>query len=266
MPLLSRWSRNVLLAAFLAGAFLVLAVGRAEGETALASWYGPGFEGLPTAGGEPYDPWGYTAAHKTLPLGTELQVSYGGNSVMVTVNDRGPYVGDRELDLSQGAAQALGLTGAGVDYVEYSYVGGAASQYGSTDAAVYDRYGYSEAAYAQPTGSVYQYGDAGVPSDQYGYAGQTVGYSGYDEYVYDGADVSGGGDDSGAYVTDVSYQQTVSSPVDDGNAAGGGFVVVQSGDTLSGIAAQLGTSFEQLAACNGVADPDIIYAGQILYY
>lgn len=98
--------------------------GRAEAQTMLASWYGPGFEGNPTASGEIYNPWGYTAAHKTLPLGTQLLVSYGGRSVQVTVNDRGPYVGSRELDLSQGAAEALGLTAAGVDYVTVTPVGG----------------------------------------------------------------------------------------------------------------------------------------------
>ena len=80
---------------------------RAKADEALASWYGPGFSGLPTASGEPYDPYGFTAAHKTMPLGTELLVSYGESSVEVTVNDRGPYVGARELDLSQGAAEAL---------------------------------------------------------------------------------------------------------------------------------------------------------------
>lgn len=101
--------------------FVAVDSGRAQAEEALASWYGPGFEGNPTASGEPYDPYGYTAAHKTLPLGTELTVNYGGSSVQVTVNDRGPYVGDRSLDLSQGAAEAIGLTQAGVDYVEYTY-------------------------------------------------------------------------------------------------------------------------------------------------
>ena len=107
----------------LAGAFLAFAGGRAEAEEALASWYGPGFAGQPTASGELYDPSGYTAASKTLPLGTELVVSYGESSVPVTVTDRGPYVGDRSLDLSQGAAEQIGLTQAGVDYVDYSVVG-----------------------------------------------------------------------------------------------------------------------------------------------
>lgn len=99
----------------------------AQADTTLASWYGPGFAGNPTASGEAYDPAGFTAAHKTLPLGTPITVSYGGRSVEVVVNDRGPYVGDRELDLSQGAAEYLGLTAAGVDYVEYSVSGGAAA-------------------------------------------------------------------------------------------------------------------------------------------
>ncbi len=108
----------------LVSAFLALGNDRAEAREGLASWYGPGFEGLPTASGEPYDPYGYTAAHKTMPLGTDLMIRYGGRSVQVTVNDRGPYVGARELDLSQGAAEYLGLTQAGVDYVKYRHVGG----------------------------------------------------------------------------------------------------------------------------------------------
>src|ERR671917_306698 len=82
---------------------------RAEAREVLASWYGPGFKGLPTASGEPYDPSGYTAAHKTMQFGSQLLVSYGGRSVQVTVNDRGPYVGQRNLDLSKGAAKDLGL-------------------------------------------------------------------------------------------------------------------------------------------------------------
>ena len=189
---------NFLWILLLVGAFLALGNDRAEARTGLASWYGPGFEGLPTASGEPFDPYGYTAAHKTLPLGTDLVVSYAGRSVQVTVNDRGPYVGRRELDLSQGAAEYIGLTQAGVDYVEYSRAGG------------YD--------------------------------------AGYETY-------SGGTDYSG-------YSETESYAP--GEMAGS--YVVQSGDTLSGIAAQLGTSVEDLAAANGIANPDFVYAGQTLYY
>ncbi len=77
-----------------------------------ASYYGHELEGSPTASGEPFDPEGLTAAHKTLPLGTRLKVSRGGESVKVTVNDRGPYVAGRDLDLSLAAAREIGLTGA----------------------------------------------------------------------------------------------------------------------------------------------------------
>ena len=90
----------------------------AGGQTMVASYYGYELAGSPTASGEPFDPEGYTAAHKTLPLGTQLQVSYGGNTVGVTVNDRGPYVAGRDLDLSQGAAEAIGLTSVGADTVQ----------------------------------------------------------------------------------------------------------------------------------------------------
>ena len=88
------------------------------GEILMASYYGYELAGSPTASGEPFDPEGYTAAHKTMPLGTQLQVSYGGSSVDVVVNDRGPYVEGRDLDLSQGAAEAIGLTAAGSAPVE----------------------------------------------------------------------------------------------------------------------------------------------------
>jgi rare lipoprotein A len=107
------------------------------------------------------------------------------------VNDRGPYVDGRVLDLSQGAAETIGLTRVGVDYVEYSRVG-------------YDS-GYQ--TYSKSTG-----------------------YS-------SGADPP-------------SY----------------GTYVVQSGDTLSGIAFQLGTTVEDLMATNGITNPDLVYAGQTLYY
>ncbi|HEV8224149.1 MAG TPA: septal ring lytic transglycosylase RlpA family protein, partial [Rubrobacteraceae bacterium] len=108
----------------LGGAFLVISDGYAQTQTGLASYYGPELAGQPTASGEPFNPYGFTAAHRTLPLGTKLIVSYGGRSVEVTVNDRGPYSGGRDLDLSQGAADYLGLTYAGVDYVDYTVVSG----------------------------------------------------------------------------------------------------------------------------------------------
>lgn len=78
----------------------------------LASWYGPGFVGSPTASGTPYDPERLTCAHKTLPLRTVLRVSANGRSVSCLVNDRGPYVGPRILDLSRAGSRALGFDGA----------------------------------------------------------------------------------------------------------------------------------------------------------
>lgn len=78
-----------------------------------ASWYGPGFAGRKTASGARFNPMGMTTAHRSLPFGTKLRVSHGGRSVVVTVNDRGPFVRGRVLDLSQGAARALGIRGVG---------------------------------------------------------------------------------------------------------------------------------------------------------
>lgn len=78
-----------------------------------ASWYGPGFEGNTTANGDIFDSRLYTVASKTLPFGTYLYVTYNGRGVVVYVNDRGPYAGDRILDLSHAAAQAIGISGVG---------------------------------------------------------------------------------------------------------------------------------------------------------
>ena len=93
---------------------VVLGAARLAGaDTMVASWYGPGFEGATTASGEPFDAADYTAAHKTLPFGTKLTVTLEGRSVVVRVNDRGPFVAGRDLDLSQAAAESIGLTALG---------------------------------------------------------------------------------------------------------------------------------------------------------
>ena len=81
-----------------------------------ASYYGSE-SGSRTASGARYNPAGMTAAHRSLPFGTKLKVTHAGRSVVVTVNDRGPFVRGRVLDLSKGAASAIGLTGRGVGHV-----------------------------------------------------------------------------------------------------------------------------------------------------
>ena len=96
----------------------VLQPGIGGGQIMMASYYGYSHAGHMTASGVPFDPMGFTAAHKTMPLGTPLLVSYGGKSVEVTVNDRGPYGDGIDIDLSQAAAEAIGLTGPGIAPVE----------------------------------------------------------------------------------------------------------------------------------------------------
>jgi rare lipoprotein A len=85
-----------------------------------ASWYGPGFHGNPTASGETYDMHELTAAHRTLPLGTRVLVrnQENGRSVVVRINDRGPFVDGREIDLSYAAAQQIGMLQPGLAKVE----------------------------------------------------------------------------------------------------------------------------------------------------
>lgn len=84
--------------------------------TMKASWYGPGFHGRKTANGELYDQMSYTAAHKSLKFGTLLKITNLRNnkSVVVRINDRGPYVQGRDLDLSKASALALGMVKRGV--------------------------------------------------------------------------------------------------------------------------------------------------------
>ena len=82
----------------------------------ITSWYGPGFHGNRTASGSRFNQQALTAAHKTLPFGTRLRVCYKRCAV-VRVTDRGPYIHGRQLDLSKGAADAIGLTASGVGRV-----------------------------------------------------------------------------------------------------------------------------------------------------
>ena len=86
----------------------------------LASWYGTKFHGKSTSSGEPYDIYAMTAAHKTLPLPTYAKVTNldNGKSVIVKINDRGPFHSDRLIDLSYAAARKLGIYGKGTGHVE----------------------------------------------------------------------------------------------------------------------------------------------------
>ncbi len=95
-------------------------LGPGDRERGKASWYGEPFHGRPTANGEIYDMHAISAAHRTLPLGTRLAVRNleNGRSIEVRINDRGPFVGQRILDLSRAAASELGMLQRGVAEVE----------------------------------------------------------------------------------------------------------------------------------------------------
>ena len=94
-------------------------------ERGVASWYGPGFHKVRTSTGEPYDMYGMSAAHKTLPLPCYVRVTnlQNGRSIVVRVNDRGPFVGNRIIDLSYTAAAKLDMLRNGTAMVEVRTVG-----------------------------------------------------------------------------------------------------------------------------------------------
>ena len=89
-----------------------------------ASWYGGKFQGRPTASGEPYDMYQLTAAHRELPMGSWIKVTNlrTGKWLIVKINDRGPFVGDRIVDLSDSAAEMLDIKGRGVERVKLEVV------------------------------------------------------------------------------------------------------------------------------------------------
>jgi len=106
----------VLGSVLLVGAAVLLSAFGPHYETGIASWYGPGFHGNLTANGEVYDMNGISAAHKTLPFGTIVRVIdlETGRSIVVRINDRGPFVEGRIIDLSKGAAEKLGMVERGI--------------------------------------------------------------------------------------------------------------------------------------------------------
>ena len=91
----------------------------------MASWYGPGFHGRRTANGEVYNQNALTAAHRSLPFGTKVRVTNvnTGSSVIVRINDRGPFSGGRVIDLSAAAARVIGMLRSGVAPVRIEILG-----------------------------------------------------------------------------------------------------------------------------------------------
>src|SRR5213594_3647965 len=94
-------------------------------QVGVASWYGPGFHGNRTANGEIYDQFELTAAHPSLPLGTRVMVTNlaNGRAVEVRINDRGPFVDGRTIDLSYAAARTIGMIGPGTSRVRIDVLG-----------------------------------------------------------------------------------------------------------------------------------------------
>jgi rare lipoprotein A len=115
-----RWGAALALAGALGGCAVFRAPApppvRDGVQTGIASWYGPGFHGRRTANGEVYDQYEMTAAHPSLPLGTRVMVTNldNGRTVEVRINDRGPFVGGRVIDLSYAAAHAVQMVGPGL--------------------------------------------------------------------------------------------------------------------------------------------------------
>lgn len=109
-------------AAALSAATVFATASTASAQCGRASWYGPGFHGRTTANGERFNQGALTAAHKSMRFGTKLRVTNksNGKSVIVRINDRGPYIKGRFLDLSKGAASKIGMikTGSGAVCVE----------------------------------------------------------------------------------------------------------------------------------------------------
>jgi rare lipoprotein A len=99
-----------------ANAAIAPSSGSGRSFSGMASFYG-NESGSKTASGQRFNQNAMTAAHRSLPFGTKLKVTHGGRSVVVTVNDRGPFIKGRVLDLSSGAARAVGLTSRGVGRV-----------------------------------------------------------------------------------------------------------------------------------------------------
>ncbi len=119
MGSMKEWTLYLISVVALLGLVLLYQVAGPYYEVGIASWYGPGFDGNYTANGEIYDMNGISAAHKTLPFGTIVRVVEfsTGKSIVVRINDRGPFIEGRIIDLSKGAARELGIIDKGITKV-----------------------------------------------------------------------------------------------------------------------------------------------------
>jgi rare lipoprotein A len=131
--------------------YFVAATAEGYKERGVASWYGPDFHTRATSSGEPYDMYAMTAAHKTLPIPAFARVTNLGNgrSVVVRINDRGPFVGNRIIDLSYSAAARLDMLRNGTAFVEVRTIGAGSEQTGVGTAVAAD------AAIAVPVRKLY---------------------------------------------------------------------------------------------------------------
>jgi rare lipoprotein A len=145
--------------------YQVLASAEGHVERGVASWYGPDFHGHNTSSGEPYDMYAMTAAHKTLPLPCYARITNlsNGRSIVVRINDRGPFVANRIVDLSYSAALKLDIVRTGTALVELQTVGPVTD--GGTPVAVQPRAAVLPPAAPAATPVLYiqvgAYGDAG---------------------------------------------------------------------------------------------------------
>jgi len=116
---MKEWTLYLLSVVAVIGAIVLWQVAGPYYEVGIASWYGPGFQGNRTSNGEVYDMNGISAAHKTLPFGTIVKVVDldTGRSMVVRINDRGPFIEGRIIDLSKGAAEKLGIVDKGIAHV-----------------------------------------------------------------------------------------------------------------------------------------------------
>lgn len=151
-------------------------------EIGIASWYGPGFHGKSTASGEIYDQNALTAAHPTLPLPVIVRVTHleNGRSLLLRVNDRGPFVDGRIIDVSRSAAERLGFRHQGLAWVRVQYVSGGPSgdinQLASAPGPVREREAASDARLFVQTNAVKDYANAAALRDRL----RRFGYSGID--------------------------------------------------------------------------------------